>query len=299
MVLFSKICDVTLRDGIQNLKRKSGMQLFGVNDKINIIERLLKSDIQNIEFGSNVSHKITEMKNTSDVIKELSYFPVKPKLYLLVPSYKKFMETKTWNEINKVTHLSLITASSETFIRKNTNMSITENFQDIHNIIKNTDLNCRIYISTCFGCPFEGTLNKTHQQNIDSVFELFVDNPKVKEIVISDTIGNYSLEQVNDYMKNYGATKKVSLHIHSDEMDSNIPKLLSKHLDELVSVDTSLGNVGGCPTVDKKIVKPNLSTLRVATIINQLTKEQIYDLEQLQQVEQLVRDIIQGNHNLL
>lgn len=292
MVLFSKICDVTLRDGIQNLKTKS--QIFSVGDKINIIERLLKSNLPNIEFGSNVSHKITEMKNTNDVIKQLPYFPVKPKLYLLVPSYKKFIETKKWDEINKVKYLSLITASSETFIRKNTNMSITENFEEIHGILKNTDLHCRIYISTCFGCPFEGSLNKTHQQNIHNIFEQFVDNTKVKEIVLSDTIGNYNLEQVNKYMQMYGSTKKVSLHIHSDEMDPNIPKLLSQHLDELISIDTSLGNVGGCPSVDKKVVKPNLSTLQVATIINQLTKENIYDLDQLQQVDQLVREIIQG-----
>ena len=47
---FVRICDVTLRDGIQNLK--SINTIFSKNLKNDIIYRLNHSNITNIEFGS-------------------------------------------------------------------------------------------------------------------------------------------------------------------------------------------------------------------------------------------------------
>jgi isopropylmalate/homocitrate/citramalate synthase len=97
---FVRICDVTLRDGIQNLK--SFKTIFSKNLKNDIIYRLNNSNITNIEFGSNVSHKIKEMINTKDVLQSMNFDNLKSNLFLLVPNYNKYEELNNW--INIIYH---------------------------------------------------------------------------------------------------------------------------------------------------------------------------------------------------
>jgi len=294
LINFVRICDVTLRDGIQNLK--STNTIFSKNLKNDIIYRLNNSNINNIEFGSNVSHKIKEMANTKDVLQSMNFDNLKSNLFLLVPSYNKYEELNSWVNISKVNRISLITACSETFVQKNTNMSLNENLNQIEKILNSTsNKKFRIYISTCFGCPFEGTINETHLKNIDLIFNRFRQHEKTEEIVISDTIGTYDMDQLHHYLKNYNSTNKLSLHIHTHSEDSNIQKIIEKYGDQLVSIDTSLGNLGGCPSVSSNKLKPNLSTLKVAYLINQITRKQTYDIDEILDLENLVRTTITGN----
>lgn len=291
---FVRICDVTLRDGIQNLKSLN--TLFSKTLKNDIIYRLNNSNINNIEFGSNVSHKIKEMANTKDVLQSMNFDNLKSNLFLLVPSYSKYEELNSWVNISKVNRISLITACSETFVQKNTNMSLNENLDQIDKILNSSsDKKFRIYISTCFGCPFEGTINESHFKNIELIFNRFSHHEKTEEIVISDTIGTYDMDQLHHYIKNFNSSNKLSLHIHSHSEDLNVQKIIEKYGDQLLSIDTSLGNLGGCPSVNSSKLKPNLSTLKVAYLINQITKKQVYDIDEILDLENLVRTTITGN----
>lgn len=293
---FVRICDVTLRDGIQNLKSLNN-PIFSKELKIDVMNKLYKSNITNIEFGSNVSHKIKEMSNTKDVLDYTSFNNFKKlNLFLLVPNYNKFEELIKWNNINYVNRISLITACSETFVQKNTNTTFNENLNQIDKILNSScDKKFRIYISTCFGCPFEGSINESHIKNINLIFNRFGTNDKVDEIVISDTIGTYDMDQLYQYIKSFNSTNKLSLHIHSHSEDLNITKIIEKYGDQLVSIDTSLGNLGGCPNVESSKLKPNLSTLKVAYLINQITGKQLYDIDEILNLENLVRTTITSN----
>jgi hydroxymethylglutaryl-CoA lyase len=288
----ARIFDTTLRDGIQNLKSKTGKPLFSINDKLEIIHNLKKAGIRNIEYGSNVSHKITEMANTSEVARLCMSKSYEANMFLLVPSFKKYLEISNWENNKLITHLSLITASSESFIRKNTNMSFNENLSELDKIIDKSEKRIRLYISTCFGCPIEGKLNCEHIRNINTIFGKYIDNPKIEEIVISDTIGSYDLQLINNYVKVFGSSNKLSFHIHSYPNDINIKKIIYTYLDKLVCIDTSMGNIGGCPNVDKEKLKPNLSTLEIATLINQATNKNIYNLDLIKEMEQRVSYLI-------
>ncbi len=292
-----KICDVTLRDGIQNLKSKSSNVIFPVSNKYDIVNSLKKANINDIEIGSNVSHKITEMKNTNDLVNMISDLGMNldnNTLSVLIPSYKKYMEMKNWTNVKNIKKLSLITASSSSFIKQNTNMTLVQNLDEIDKILDDVNINTRIYISTCFGCPFEGPTNFTHIQNMNTIFQKYSSNSKVEEIVISDTIGTYNSFLIDEYMHYYGVSNKVSLHIHSKPDDPDIYSIIDKYKYNLVSIDTSLGNLGGCPSVKSKL-KPNLSTFKVASIINKTCQKDIYDLDQLIKLEFFVRNTIDSN----
>jgi hydroxymethylglutaryl-CoA lyase len=289
-----KICDVTIRDGIQGLKNNLGTPVFNSGMKLNIINRMNLAGIQNIEFGSNVSNKITEMVNTQEVVRSFDYFAPKSNLYLLVPNYKKYQEVLNWSNFDKISHLSLITACSESFVKKNTNMTIEENLDEIDKILNVSGFNIRIYISTCFGCPFEGKVRLENIKNIANIFDRYSSHPKVQEIVISDTIGSYDFNQLKYYMNLFGSSNKVSLHIHSNSDDPNIEGIITQYKNQLVSFDTSMGNIGGCPNVEKTKLKPNISTYKVASILNNIERQEIYNLEVIMELEELVKEKIQS-----
>jgi isopropylmalate/homocitrate/citramalate synthase len=287
-----KIFDVTLRDGIQNLKRNS--PIFSPSTKLDIINRLINANINQIEFGSNVSPKIIEMSNTKDV---LNLFDIHNKnnsanLCLLVPNYKKYVETFNWNGSECISKYSLITACSESFINKNTQMTFNQNLEEIDKILENSRKKFRLYVSCCFGCPIEGVTSTKHLNNLHLIINKYAQNPIIDEIVLSDTIGSYSMSQLDDYMRLYKSSQKISLHIHSDEYDKNIKKIIQNYSSDIISLDTSMGNIGGCPSVEKSKVKPNLSTLKVAEIINEFDNKPIYNLKELASLEMLVHGII-------
>lgn len=291
-----KIFDVTLRDGIQNLKRNY-TPIFSPSVKLNIINRLISANIKQIEFGSNVSPKIIEMSNTKDVV---GLFNIREqinetKLCLLVPNYKKYTDTFNWPGSNFINKYSLITACSDGFINKNTQMTLNQNLIEIDKILENSHAHFRLYISCCFGCPIEGTTSIKHLDNLRFIINKYASNPLVGEIVLSDTIGSYDISQLDDYMKLYKATQKISLHIHSDEHDKNIQTIIQNYFTDIISIDTSMGNIGGCPSVEKSKVKPNLSTLKVAEIINEINMKPIYDVKNIAGIDTHVQNIINSH----
>lgn len=289
-----KICDVTLRDSIHRLKNKSGKPVFNSNMKLNIINRMNLAGIQKIEFGSNISHKITEMNNSQKVVRKFDYFAPNSNLYLLVPNYRKYKEILSWNNFDKISHLSLITACSESFVKKNTNMTIKENLDEIDKILNESGFQSRIYVNTCFGCPFEGEVRLENILNIANIFDRYSTHPKVQEIIISDTIGSYDINQLKDYMELFGTSNKVSLHIHSHSEDPNIEDIITNYKNQLVSFDTSMGNISVCPNVEKSKLKPNLSTYKVASIINNIEGREIYNLKVIMELEKLIKEKIQS-----
>jgi isopropylmalate/homocitrate/citramalate synthase len=278
------ICDVTLRDGIQNFK--SHKPIFSPFLKLHIMNRLKQSNIHNIEIGANVSKKIIEMSNTKNVCESLDLFDV-PNLYVLIPNYKKYREFIEWEKFDKVNSLSLLTSCSETFIMKNIKMTFENSLEQINKIINETSKDVRIYVSSSFGCPYEGNINKYHIHNLIKIFKLYNNNPKVKEIVICDTIGTYNMKLLNDYVHTFGPTGKLSLHLHINNNDQNIYEIIYKYKYDIKNIDTSLGNIGGLPTNIFK-TKNNISTLKVASIINEMENKEIYNLKSIFELEHLI-----------
>lgn len=294
-----KIFDVTLRDGIQNLKGPAAKPIFTPSTKLHIINRLIAANVKQIEFGSNVSPKIVEMANTRDVVDsfDINEQSKDAELCLLVPNYKKYVDAFNWKGSQFISKYSLITACSEGFINKNTQMTFNQNLEQIDKILQNSSSKFRLYVSCCFGCPIEGTTSTKHLDNLRTIINKYAANPIVEEIVLSDTIGTYDMSQLDDYMRLYKSSQKISLHIHSDEHDKNIKKIIKNYFSDIISIDTSMGNIGGCPSVEKSKVKPNLSTLKVAEIINEIEAKPIYNVKEIAIMETLVKDIIISHTN--
>lgn len=287
------LCDVSMRDGIQSLKSPTGKPILSPQNKYFMIKGLAQNGFDNVEIGSIVSKSIVEMSTTKDLIKMSK--SINTNKMVLVPNYKYFNELL---EVDSVNTVSLITSCSESFTIKNTKMTIEKSQNEIQNIIERIKhynkfneqkLNARIYISCCFGCPIENGFSKIYINRIMNIFAKFSGYNCVKEIVICDTNGsfdNYLFEDYLCYFANFADRNKLSFHVHKSNPTLQWAcEIVGKTLYRTVSLDCSMGNMGGCSSLDN--MPPNLPTTLMSRAYNMVSGENKYNVENLEELDKI------------
>jgi isopropylmalate/homocitrate/citramalate synthase len=144
--------------------------------------------------------------------------------------------------------IALFTAASETFSQRNTNASIAETlerFKPVVEVAKHRGLWTRGYVSTAFGCPFEGDVPVSMVRKVtQQLLDLGID-----EISISDTIG---VAAPTDVVRVVGtllgdvAASRLALHFH-DTRGTALANVLAGLQLGIHVFDSSAGGLGGCP----------------------------------------------------
>jgi len=264
------LCDVSLRDGLQNIKNED-ISKFSTNNKLNIYYKILfNHHPSKIEIGSLVNPRFYGIfADTFDLFKIVcdDYYKrnikVKSDLYILTPNEKKVYSAKLRN----VTNYSFITATSNSFQRKNINKDLEKTKTEILNMcftLKNiVNKNIKLYISCINKCPIEGLID-----NDFIVKEILYYNniEDIDEICLSDTCGNLNFEDYKYIVEQSSINglniNKLSLHLHcSNENLHNIRKIFNYSLDNNINkFDVSLLSSGGCSmTIDTKYLHHNMS----------------------------------------
>ncbi|MFN2528652.1 MAG: hydroxymethylglutaryl-CoA lyase [Candidatus Baltobacteraceae bacterium] len=234
-----KVCEMGPRDGLQNEKAD-----IATADKINYINLLSETGLNEIEATSFVSPKaIPRLADASDVFAGIKKKPG-VRYLVLAPNLKGLERAKTAG----VDSIAVFTAASESFTKRNINMSIRESLVTFGAVIKEArDLGMwvRGYVSTAFGCPYEGAVALDSVVRVaKELYELGCD-----ELSIGDTIGVGTPNQVDDLIPRLSKVvplEKIALHLH----DTRGTALANVHasLQHGVSIfDSSAGGLGGCP----------------------------------------------------
>jgi hydroxymethylglutaryl-CoA lyase len=144
--------------------------------------------------------------------------------------------------------VAVFTAASETFNRRNTNAGIDESFVRFAEFVPEAragGLWVRGYVSTCFGCPYEGPVDPARVVDVARrLLEL-----GCHEVSIGDTIGVAVPSQVVDVMRRLGAAlplSAVAVHFH-DTRGTALANVLAALQEGVTVVDSSAGGLGGCP----------------------------------------------------
>lgn len=235
---FIKIVEVGPRDGLQNEK-----SIVSTKDKISYIEKLSESGLENIEITSFVNPKnIPQLSDASEVISGLKR--IKPTYSALVPNMRG-LERALETHIKRI---AIFTACSETFNKKNINMTIKEsieNYKPVAKLALEKGLTIRGYISTCFVCPYEGKINK--EKVLEVASELL--DMGVDEISVGDTVGAAVPVEVKEtigLLLNKISKEKIALHFH--DTYKNALANVEAGLDLGITIfDSSSGGLGGCP----------------------------------------------------
>ena len=236
-----RVVEVGPRDGLQNEKA-----LISTEQKIAFIHLLAKSGLSVIEATSFVSPRaIPQLSDASAVMAGLSQdgtvqYPV------LVPNLKG-MERAL---VAGVRAIAVFTAASESFTRHNINATIAEslaNFRPVVALAQQEGVTVRGYISTVFGCPYEGAVAP---RQVLSVAQALLEMG-IGEISLGDTIGVATPNQVADVLgllltKGAIPVERLAVHFHDTRGTALANVLMALQLGICI-VDSSAGGLGGCP----------------------------------------------------
>lgn len=238
------VFEVGPRDGLQNEKIRVSTQ-----DKLALIAGLRAAGLKRLEIGAFVRpDRVPQMADSGEVFEKLKLPAGQPtELWALVPNRKGLERALAAG----ATHLALFTAASETFNQRNIGATIDGSFEVMADVLAEAHrrlgkkLKLRGYVSTAFGCPFEGPIAPAKTLRVVKRLAKL----GVPEISIGDTIGVATpgaVEKlVRPALRELGA-KRVAMHFHDTRGTALANALRSLELG-VVTLDASAGGLGGCP----------------------------------------------------
>src|SRR5437870_5717240 len=202
-----RVVEVGPRDGLQNEK-----VLISTEQKIQFINMLAEAGLPVVEATSFVSPRaIPQLSDASEVMAGLIRLPT-TSYPVLVPNLKGMERALAAG----VRAIAVFTAASESFTLHNINATISQslaNFRPVVALARQEGVTVRGYISTVFGCPYEGRVEARQVLNVaQALLEI-----GVQELSVGDTIGVATPNQVVDVISlllNDGAIPVGQLAVH-------------------------------------------------------------------------------------
>ncbi|GAB4434555.1 MAG: hydroxymethylglutaryl-CoA lyase [bacterium] len=266
-----KIIEVGPRDGLQN------EQVFVPTEaKIEFINLLAEAGFSEIETTSFVNPKtIPQLSDAKEVLNGIKRRP-QTAYSCLIPNLKGLKNAFSVPFQKAV----FFVAASETFNKKNVNMSIAESFEMFKEMTKVCSDNgwaIRGSISTAFVCPFEGSVE---YDNVARVIDNFMELG-VKELSLCDTIGIVSPKEVEGllyYLEKRYSLIDFSLHLHNTK-GCAIASVYKGYELGIRTFETSVGGLGGCPNAPG--AAGNLATEEVVYLFERTGVKTDIDFEKL------------------
>jgi hydroxymethylglutaryl-CoA lyase len=235
-----KIVEVGPRDGLQNEK-----MIISTQDKVEFIRLLSLSGLSTIEVTSFVkAPAVAQMADAANLFESVRDLNLNVHLPCLVPNLKGYELAHSLG----VKEIAVFTATSDSFTRKNINATIDESFHHIEQVTHRAQIDqikVRGYISTAFGCPYEGKIKSSKVLEVARrLFEL-----GVYEISIGDTIGVATPAQVKSLineLKEEFPLQSIAMHFH-DTRGMALTNIYASLEQGITIFDASAGGLGGCP----------------------------------------------------
>ena len=158
-----------------------------------------------------------------------------------VPGLTRAMEAR-------VDEIAIFAAASESFSRRNINQSVAESLETYRAVCtaaREAGLPIRAYVSTAFGCPFEGAVAPDAVAGVAAALV----EMGAYEVAVSDTIGIAHPAQVPivlDAVSRLVPLDRIALHFH-DTRGTALANVLIAMQHGIATFDASAGGLGGCP----------------------------------------------------
>jgi hydroxymethylglutaryl-CoA lyase len=270
--------EVGPRDGLQNIDTPLDVEL-----KVRFVEALVAAGLRAVEVGAFVSARaVPQLADTDQVYARLRRregvrYPA------LVPN-ERGLEAAL---VAGVRDVAVFTAASETFNQRNINASIAESLERFRPVVRrarDAGLGVRGYVSTCFGCPYEGAVDPRRVRDVTrDLFDL-----GVQEVSLGDTIGvavPTQVEALLDLLLPRFGLGSLALHFH-DTRGTALANILEALRRGVHVFDASAGGLGGCPYAPG--ATGNVATEDVVYLLQRMGIETGVDLDRLVDASLLV-----------
>ena len=276
------ITEVGPRDGLQNEAR-----ILPLDRKIELIDKLSGTGLGRIEAASFVPPKaIPQMANAVDVMRGIRREP--GVTYIgLVPNERGARDAIE----SSVDEIATVVSASESHNKANINRTIAETFEEIvavAGLAEDAGLRWCGYISTAFGCPYEGEVDASAVIAIAGRLR----DAGAYAISLGDTIGIGNPKQVfalvSRFMDEVPKTE-LRLHFHDTRLlaGANVTAAMEAGA---TAVEGSVGGAGGCPYAPG--ASGNVATEDMVAMLHAMRIETGVDLDRLTEAAWLAENVL-------
>ena len=230
------------RDGLQNEK-----VTVALGDKVRLIDALVAAGLERIEVTSFVSPKwIPQLADADDLVPALHLHPG-VRFSALCPNAIGLERARE----AKITEIAVFVSASETHKRKNVNKSIADTLAAFNETIGlgRSPQACEVrgYVSTVWGCPYEGAVDPARAL---AITERLV-SMGCYQVSLGDTIGVGTPRQTQAVVKlmlSSLAAPQIALHMHDTRGTALVNILVGLELRHFrVTSTRPVGGLGGGP----------------------------------------------------
>jgi hydroxymethylglutaryl-CoA lyase/(R)-citramalyl-CoA lyase len=228
------LCDVGPRDGLQNEPETLAPAV-----RAELAGRLAAAGLPRVEAVSFVrDDRVPQMAGAEEVAALLPRDGVEwSGLVLNERGYDRFRAAG-------LDRVNLTFAATETFNRRNGNMSLEEAIAGVGRILERAAVDrvpATVTLSVVFGCPFEGAVDP------EDVLRLLERLEGAGEVVLADTIGVATPGHVRSLVERARELgRPVGFHAHNTRNTGYANALAAVEAGAEV-LDASVGGIGGCP----------------------------------------------------
>ena len=278
-----QIFEVGPRDGFQMEKK-----FIPTGEKVQILHRLAQTGVALIEATSFVHPKvIPQMKDAEEVMKSIDRSP--PVRYrALVPNTKGAERAFAVG----VDELLVVLHCSETYSRKNINMSVEESLQEAAKVVEMARpkrIPVVAALALAFGCPYEGEIPPDRVLSImERALELGVSG-----FSLPDSVGMANPVQVYRLISQIYSewpSVNVSLHLH-DAAGMGLANVLAGLEAGITRFESSICGLGGSPV--NPMARGNIATEDLVHMLEEMGVDTGVDLERLLECARYVAQVVE------
>lgn len=234
------VYEVSPRDGLQNEARPVPLE-----GKVRLIEALVRAGLKRIELTSFVSPRwVPQLADAEELIRTILPRSEGVTYSALVPNATGLERALRVG----LPEIAVFLSASETHNRKNTNKSIARSLETFAEVVppaRQAGLRVRAYISTVWGCPYEGDVPVERSLELaHALLEL-----DCYQVSLGDTIGVGTPLQTRRLLERFLAeipAPRLAMHCHDTRGTALVNCLVGLELG-IRDFDSSVAGLGGCP----------------------------------------------------
>jgi len=289
------IREVGPRDGFQNEP-----EIIATADKIALVERLARTGVRRIEVTSFVRPDvIPQLADAREVLAAIDV-PAGVARSVLIPNERGL--DRALQQRERFEEIAVFLSASETHNRHNVNRSVGESLAGLDAVIsgaREAGLRVEAVISTSFGCPYEGAVERGRVLDIAR----HLAHAGAAEIAFGDTTGMANPVQVAEHFADAAAALgdhvQLTAHFHNTR-GQGLANVLAALQAGCASFECSFGELGGCPVPPG--ASGNIASEDLVSMLHEMGIETGIDLDALLDAARAVGEILGrplGSHTLV
>jgi hydroxymethylglutaryl-CoA lyase len=275
------VYEVSPRDGLQNERSTAPLA-----SKLRLIDALVVAGLQRIEITSFVSPKWIPQLADGDEVALHANAPPGVIFSALCPNAKGLERARA----ARMREIAVFVSASETHNKKNVNKTVADTlaaFDETVGPARAVGMRVRGYVSTAWGCPFEG---EVAPKRVVAIAKQLI-GMGCYQVSLGDTIGVGTPRQTEGLLElvlGEIAADRIAMHMH-DTRGTALANVLVGLEMGVRDFDASVGGMGGCPYAPG--AAGNLATEDLVYMLHGMGVRTGIDLERLVEAGRVAESI--------